>query len=57
MSRMKRTTLAAVAAWLAGMAAAPDLVAAREVGPEANLCAEINSLSPGEELVLRPGEY
>jgi hypothetical protein len=32
-------------------------VAAREIGPEASLCAEINSLSPGEELVLRPGEY
>jgi len=31
--------------------------AAREIGPEANLCAEIHALPPGEELVLGPGEY
>jgi hypothetical protein len=30
---------------------------AKEIGPGANLCAEINSLPPGEELVLQPGEY
>jgi hypothetical protein len=29
----------------------------REIGPEADLCATINSLEPGGELVLRPGEY
>src|SRR3989338_946309 len=28
-----------------------------EIGPEADLCAEINALAPGGELVLRPGEY
>ena len=28
-----------------------------EIGPEADLCAEINALAPGDELVLRPGEY
>lgn len=29
----------------------------KEIGPEANLCAEINALTPGGELVLRPGDY
>jgi len=28
-----------------------------EIGPEASLCAKINALAPGDELVLRPGEY
>src|SRR5882762_10449823 len=32
-------------------------LAAREIGPEANLCAEINALPAGEELVLAPGDY
>src|SRR2546422_11083541 len=35
----------------------PWRVAAREIGPEADLCREINSLLPGEELLLAPGEY
>lgn len=30
---------------------------AREIGPEANLCAEINRTQPGETLVLRSGDY
>lgn len=54
---MREASAIVVAAWLTGMAVAPSRVAAREIGPDANLCAEINSLSPGEELVLRPGEY
>jgi hypothetical protein len=29
----------------------------REIGPESNLCLEINAMLPGSELVLRPGEY
>src|SRR5438094_6751983 len=32
-------------------------IAAREIGPESNLCAEINALPAGEELVLAPGDY
>ena len=28
-----------------------------EIGPEADLCGQINSLPPGGELVLGPGEY
>ena len=32
-------------------------LAAREIGPEVNLCAEINSLEPGEILILRAGDY
>ncbi len=31
--------------------------AAKEIGPETNWCAAIQSLAPGEDLVLRPGEY
>jgi hypothetical protein len=38
-------------------ATAPPAAAAREIGPEANLCAEIHVLPAGEELVLEPGEY
>ena len=29
----------------------------REIGPEADLCVEINALPAGEELLLRPGVY
>ena len=29
----------------------------REIGPDADLCAEINSLPPGGELLLHGGEY
>jgi len=58
MSRIRGAcAIVVTTAWLAGMVVAPSRVAARDIGPEANLCAEINSLSPGEELVLRPGEY
>lgn len=32
-------------------------LSAKEIGPQANLCAEINALEPGETLTLRPGEY
>ena len=35
----------------------PSQGASVEIGPEADLCAEINALAPGDELVLRPGEY
>jgi hypothetical protein len=30
---------------------------ARQVGPDSDLCAEVNRLKPGEELVLLPGRY
>ncbi len=30
---------------------------AKEITPQANLCAEINGLEPGATLALRPGEY
>lgn len=47
---------------LGGLAAWVSLVLApgasgREIGPDADLCPEINALSPGGELLLRPGEY
>jgi hypothetical protein len=35
----------------------PSPSLAREIGPETDLCSEINSLSVGEELALRPGDY
>jgi hypothetical protein len=35
----------------------PSWAAARDIGPDADLCAEINALPPGEELALRPGDY
>jgi hypothetical protein len=35
---------------------APE-VYARQIGPAANLCAEMNRLNPGDELVLLPGRY
>lgn len=28
-----------------------------EIGPDSDLCAAINDLKPGSELILRPGEY
>lgn len=34
-----------------------NLLAAREIGSETNLCAEINSLQPGEILNLMPGDH
>jgi len=51
-----RALLGAVA--MVGMAAAPAAAqAVRETGPEGNFCAELQSLPPGGELALRPGEY
>jgi hypothetical protein len=38
----------------AGHAQAPE---PREIGPESDLCAEINALLPGGTLVLRTGDY
>ncbi len=40
-----------------GKSSVPAQGTIREIGPEADLCAEINALAPGGELVLRPGEY
>jgi hypothetical protein len=37
--------------------AAPAQTAARELGPGGDLCGAINTLQPGDELVLRPGDY
>jgi len=40
-----------------GFIGLPDRLTAKEIGPQVNLCAEINGLEPGETLALRPGEY
>src|SRR2546426_9360994 len=57
--RVTRRTacLWAVAALATLARGAPAPAGPREIGPEANLCAVINALSPGEELVLAPGDY
>jgi len=57
MSRIRGVSAVVAVAVLAAMIVAPSRVTALEIGPEADLCAEINALSPGNELVLRPGEY
>jgi len=57
-NRRRACTVAiAEAALLALTVMPPSRGAAREIGPEANLCTEIHALPPGEELVLGPGEY
>ena len=48
--------LAVVVLW-ALLGASASEGASVEIGTEAALCAEINGLGPGDELVLRPGEY
>jgi hypothetical protein len=35
----------------------PTHATAREIGPEADLCSEIRTVQPGEELILAPGDY
>jgi hypothetical protein len=35
----------------------PGASMGKVIGPEANLCSEINSLQPGDELILRGGQY
>lgn len=50
-----RTAAAGTMLVLFALAASPSV--ALEIGPEADLCGEINRLTPGEELVLRPGDY
>lgn len=39
------------------LAVVPSRTLALEIGPDADLCASIQSLSPGDELVLQPGDY
>lgn len=51
------TVAIATAALLALTVMPPSRAAAREIGPEANLCAEIHALPQGDELVLAPGDY
>ncbi|MGH7414234.1 MAG: right-handed parallel beta-helix repeat-containing protein [Candidatus Rokuibacteriota bacterium] len=46
----------AVALWVAAMLL-PTSSAGIEIGPEADLCAAIDALNPGEELLLSPGEH
>ena len=47
----------AVTALVGVVVLAPAGVAAREIGPDADLCGEIHAVPPGEELVLAPGDY
>src|SRR5882672_11003648 len=57
MPQAKRISLVMSAVCLAGIVMASAPAAGKEIGPDANLCREINSLSAGEELVLAPGDY
>jgi len=52
-----RTCLTILAGVLTWAATGPSESTAREISPGADLCAEIRSLPPGEELVLAPGDY
>ncbi len=53
----QRLLTIAAAATLTLIALAPTHASAREIGPAADLCAEIGAVPPGEELVLAPGDY
>jgi len=52
-ARIATVALALAAGW----AAVPAPARAVEIGPEEDFCAAANALPPGEELVLRPGDY
>lgn len=51
------TLLASLALAAALLVVAPARAHALEIGPDDDLCAAIDSLPPGEELVLKPGDY
>ena len=55
--RPRAATWLAVVLISALLGASASEGASVEIGPEASPCAEINALAPGDELVLRPGEY
>ena len=58
MTRRRRSIRVWVAAGaIAGMGLLPTAGSALEIGPDSDLCAAIGVLSPGEELVLRAGDY
>jgi hypothetical protein len=52
--KRQKILLACAAAFL--MVGNPQ-ASARQIDPAANLCAEMNQLTPGDELVLLPGRY
>ena len=46
-----------LAALLVSVGAGPGTATATEVGPGGDLCAAINALQPGQELLVHPGDY
>ena len=52
-----RILISAVGLVISFLSATVNLLAAREISSEADLCAEINALGPGDVLNLLPGEY
>jgi hypothetical protein len=57
MNRLVTVKRILLACAVTGLIVGAPQVYARQIGPEANVCAEMNRLNPGDELVLLPGRY
>jgi len=55
--RTVRARAFAAALVLVTSSATLSWAASREIGPEADVCAEIGRMGPGDDLALRPGKY
>lgn len=51
------SALLAAGLWLMAVGLPFSSSAAAEIGPDANLCAALDGLQPGEDLILLPGDY
>src|SRR5438552_15540300 len=56
-ARPRKGIVYVVGLLLSTMLPTPIPAVSRGIGPDADLCAEINATLPGDELVLRPGNY
>lgn len=57
LDRVLRVSIAVAACWLAAALPPRAFAGTVEAGPDVELCAAINSLEPGDELVLQSGDY
>jgi hypothetical protein len=48
---------AVVLSVVVGLLASSSPAAGLKIGPDADLCAALSQVQPGEELLLQPGEY